>query len=48
MQYVNDRQFTIQYNAMYYIAAAWPVETQWAAMWVGRWETDRMDGAAAS
>ena len=40
MKYVNDRQFTIQTNAMFWITAVQPVETQWAAMWVGRWETD--------
>ena len=40
MKYVNDRQFNIQYNSMFYITAVQQVETQWAAMWVGRWETD--------
>jgi len=40
MKYVNDRQFTLQTNAMFWITAVQPVQTQWAAMWVGRWETD--------
>ncbi|SOD92178.1 tachylectin-related carbohydrate-binding protein [Spirosoma fluviale] len=40
MLYVNDPQFTIQYGSMYFITAVQPVQTQWAAMWVGRWETD--------
>ena len=40
MKYVNDPHFAISYNAMYYITAVQPVETQWAAMWIGRWETD--------
>ena len=40
MRYANDPQFDIQYNSMFYITAVQPVQTQWAAMWVGRWETD--------
>ena len=40
MKYVNDRQFTLRNSAMYYVISAQPVQTQWAAMWVGRWETD--------
>ena len=40
MKYADDRQFTIQTNAMFWITAVQPVETQWAAMWIGRWETD--------
>ena len=40
MRYANDRQFDINYGSAYYITAVQPVETQWAAMWVGRWETD--------
>ncbi|ALL66854.1 secreted protein [Paraburkholderia caribensis MBA4] len=41
MKYANDPQFDIQYQySMYYITAVAPVETQWAAMWIGRWETD--------
>lgn len=40
MRYTNDPQFTIQYGSMYFITAVQPVQTQWAAMWVGRWETD--------
>ena len=40
MKYANDRQFTMRNSAMYWVTAVQPVETQWAAMWVGRWETD--------
>ncbi len=41
MKYINDPQFSIQYNySMHYITAVQQVETQWAAMWIGRWETD--------
>lgn len=40
MKYSNDPQFDIRYNAMFYIVSVQPVATQWAAMWVGRWETD--------
>ena len=41
MQYANDPQFDIVYSgSMYYITEVHPVQTQWAAMWVGRWETD--------
>ena len=40
MAYTNDPQFTLRTGAMYWVTAAQPVETQWAAMWIGRWETD--------
>lgn len=40
MKYVNDPQFQLQTGAAYYVKSAAPVQTQWAAMWVGRWETD--------
>jgi hypothetical protein len=40
MRYSNDPQFDIVYNSMYYITEVHPVQTQWAAMWIGRWETD--------
>ena len=40
MKYSGDRQFDIQYQSMFFVAGVQPVETQWAAMWVGRWETD--------
>lgn len=40
MKYANDAQFRIVYNAMYFITAVQPVQTQWAAMWLGRWEMD--------
>ena len=40
MKYSGDRQFDINYAAMYYVKAAEPAQTQWAAMWVGRWEID--------
>ncbi len=40
MKYSGDPQFDIQYNAMFFVKSVQPVETQWAAMWVGRWETD--------
>ena len=36
MRYANDPQFDILYNGtMYYITEVHPVQTQWAAMWVG-------------
>jgi hypothetical protein len=41
LQYVNDPQFTIQCNNMYYITEVAPVQNHWAPMWVGRWETDQ-------
>lgn len=40
MKYTGDTHFDIQFQNMYYITAVRPVETQWAAMWVGRWEID--------
>jgi hypothetical protein len=40
MNYTNDSQFDIRYGSMFYVTAIEPVATQWAAMWVGRWETD--------
>jgi hypothetical protein len=40
LRYVNDPHFTIQNQAMFWVTAVEPVETQWAAMWLGRWETD--------
>lgn len=40
LKYANDAQFDIKYNTMFYITAVQAVETQWAAMWIGRWETD--------
>lgn len=40
MKYVNDPQFTIRTNQMYYVTAVEPAQTQMAAMWLGRWETD--------
>ena len=40
MRYVNDPHFTIQNQSMFWVISVEPVQTQWAAMWVGRWETD--------
>ncbi|CAN5581499.1 hypothetical protein BH24ACT14_BH24ACT14_07030 [soil metagenome] len=40
MRYSGDPQFDIFYNSAYYITDVAAVETQWAAMWLGRWETD--------
>ena len=40
MRYSGDPQFDILYNQAYYITDVSPIETQWPAMWVGRWETD--------
>lgn len=40
MKYSGDRQFDIKYQSMFFVTGVQPVETQWAAMWVGRWETD--------
>ena len=40
MRYANDPQFDINYGSMFAITGVHPAETQWAAMWVGRWETD--------
>ena len=40
MRYANDPQFRILNNALFYVAGVWPAQTQWPAMWVGRWETD--------
>lgn len=40
MRYQNDPQFDLRYDTMHFILDVHPVETQWAAMWLGRWETD--------
>lgn len=40
MAYSNDAQFTLQNGSAYCITDVWPVQTQWQAMWVGRWEID--------
>ena len=41
IKYSGDPQFDILYTStMFYITAVEPVSTQWAAMWIGRWETD--------
>jgi hypothetical protein len=40
MRYVNDPQFNLQYGSAYYITEVQPVQTQWSAMWIGRWEID--------
>ncbi|MBB4200874.1 hypothetical protein CCR94_00275 [Rhodoblastus sphagnicola] len=40
MKYVNDGQFQLQGGSAYFIKSVADVQTQWAAMWVGRWETD--------
>src|SRR6185295_5475240 len=41
MRYTGDPQFDIFYNNAYYGTDVSPVETQWAAMWLGRWEIDQ-------
>jgi hypothetical protein len=40
MAYANDAQFTLQTGQAFYITDVWPVQTQWPALWVGRWEID--------
>jgi hypothetical protein len=45
MKYVNDAQFQLLTGVAYYVKSAAPVQTQWAAMWAGRWEIDH-DGLA--
>ncbi len=40
MKYSNDRQFSLRNKVMYCVTAAQPADTRWAAMWIGRWETD--------
>jgi hypothetical protein len=40
MKYTGDPRFTLITSQAYYIKAVRAVQTQWAAMWVGRWETD--------
>jgi|GEM_PF-2165938 hypothetical protein len=40
MAYSNDRQFTLQNGQAFCITDVWPVQTQWSAMWLGRWEID--------
>lgn len=40
MKYSGDPRFNLQTAQAYYIKSVNPVQTQWAAMWVGRWESD--------
>jgi hypothetical protein len=40
MNYSNDPQFTLRTGQAFFIKSVRPPQTQWAAMWVGRWRTD--------
>ncbi|WP_165488718.1 MULTISPECIES: tachylectin-related carbohydrate-binding protein [Dyella] len=40
MKYTGDPRFSLVTSQAYYIKSVKPVQTQWAAMWMGRWETD--------
>jgi len=40
MRYTGDPRFTLVTNAAYYVKSVRRPQTQWAAMWLGRWETD--------
>lgn len=40
MLYTGDPRFRLVNSEAYFIKSVRPVETQWAAMWVGRWEID--------
>lgn len=41
MLYSGDPRFQLRTTRAYYITAVRTPQTQWAAMWVGRWEIDR-------
>ena len=40
MRYSGDPRFVLLQQRAYYIKSVKDVQTQWAAMWVGRWEMD--------
>lgn len=40
MKYTGDPNFSLVTSQAYFIKSVRPVQTQWAAMWLGRWETD--------